>query len=201
MSRPPDPRSCGTRPKATGNCPKPTGDGETLVDLIHEYKRLYGDHQRANRDQYREVENLTEAIRYATGSMGKVPDHQRRVGRSILTQACDRLLLHTDEIQACESFAELCEVIESRTAAIRHFGRLAVYDTACRLGTYLGLVPNVVHLHAGTAAGAKALGLDTSRAYLEMDDLPEPFRLLEPWECEDFLCIYKARFANIERAK
>ena len=164
MSRPPDPQSCGTRPKANGHCPKPTGDGETLVDPIHEHKRLCGDHQRVNRDQYRDFENMTEAIKYATGSTGKVPDHQRRVGRTILTLASACLLLHTDEFQGCGSFAELLKVIESRTADIRRFGRLAVYDTACRLGTYLGLAPNVVHLHAGTAAGAKALGLDTSRA-------------------------------------
>ncbi len=155
MSHPPEPRSCTIRRKATDHCPKPTGKGTTLVDLIHEYKRLYGDHQQANRNQYRDFENLTEAIKYATGSVGKVPDHQRRVGRTILTQATARLLLHTDEIQACESFAELLELIECRTADIRRFGRLAVYDTACRLGTYLGLAPDVVHLHAGTAAGAK----------------------------------------------
>ncbi|MHB0960763.1 MAG: hypothetical protein ACYC0X_32760 [Pirellulaceae bacterium] len=67
MSRPPVPRSCGTRPKATGHCPKPAGDGETPVDLIQEYKRDYGSHQRANRDQNRDFESLSEAIRYAIG--------------------------------------------------------------------------------------------------------------------------------------
>ena len=36
----------------------------------------------------------------------------------------------------------------------------------------------------------RALGLDTRRAYLGMVELADPFRLLEPWECEDFLCIY-----------
>lgn len=44
-----------------------------------------------------------------------------------------------------------------------------------------------------------ALLILTSGEYLEMDELPEPFRLLEPWECEDFLCIYKDRLTNIER--
>jgi hypothetical protein len=59
------------------------------------------------------------------------------------------------------------------------------------------LNPEVVYLHAGTAKGAQALGLDTGRGYLEMDELPRPFRLLEPWECEDFLCIYKTRLEAI----
>ena len=44
MHRPPVPRSCKPRPKASGHCPKPTGKGETLVDLIHEYRRDYSEY-------------------------------------------------------------------------------------------------------------------------------------------------------------
>ena len=89
--------------------------------------------------------------------------------------------------------------IERYTSDIYRFGKLAVYDTACRLGVYLELEPEVVYLHAGTIKGARALGLDTSRSYLEMDELPRPLRLLEPWECEDFLCIYKVELAKLKR--
>ena len=188
---------CTPPRKKLGHCPKPNGQGETLAELIHEYKREFGDDHQADRAQYRKPPNLTEAIRHATGSVGKVPNHQRRVGRAILTQACERLLQHQDEIQACKSFAELIGLIERHTADIHRFGTLAVYDTACRLGLSLGLLPEVVYLHAGTKKGANALGLDTSRGYLEMDELRRPFRLLEPWECEDFLCIYKARLEGL----
>ena len=97
------------------------------------------------------------------------------------------------------SFADLIDLVERYTADIHRFGTLAVYDTACRLGLYWGLNPEVVYLHAGTAKGAQALGLDMSRGHLEMSELPKPFRLLEPWECEDFLCIYKARLARLKR--
>lgn len=199
MRRPPMPSNCKPCRKTAGHCPNPTGRGESLAQLIHEYKRDYADHQQAGRDQYRDFANLTDGIRYATGSVGKVPDHQQRVGRRILTQASNRLLQHKDQFKACESFEDLLKLIERYTADIYRFGKLAIYDTACRLGVYLDLAPEVVYLHAGTDKGARALGVDTSRGYLEMNELPDPFRLLEPWECEDFLCIYKARLANLKR--
>ncbi len=200
MCHRPSPKS-GCRParKPSGACSKPIGRHETLADLIREYKREYGDHQRARRRQFRDFASITEAIKHATGSVGKVPDHQRRVGREALTRASDQLLRHQEEIESCETFAEILALVEASTAGVRRFGRLAVYDTACRLGVYLGVEPEAVYLHAGTADGAKALGLGTSRGYLEMDELPAPFRLLEPWECEDFLCIYKSRLTVLSR--
>ncbi len=202
MRHRPEPASgCRLPRKAPRRCPKPTGKGETLADLIREYKWEFGDRQRADRRKYRKFASLTEAIEYATGAVGKVPDHQRRVGREILKRACNRLLRHKEQIEACKSFADLIGLIKRHTADIHRFGKLAVYDTACRLGLYrrLNLSPEVVYLHAGTQRGAKTLGLDTSRGYVELDELPKPFRLLEPWECEDFLCIYKARLAKLKR--
>lgn len=176
-----------------------SGKGETLAELIHEYKSQVADRQEEDRAQYQDSSNLIDAIKLSAGVVGKVPDHQRRVGRNVLRQACNRLLRHQDEIQECKSFDDLLDLIEQHTGDIHRFGTLAVYDTACRLGVYLGLKPKVVYLHAGTAEGAQALGLDTSRGYLEMAELPKPFRLLEPWECEDFLCIYKAWLVRLKR--
>ncbi len=190
--------SCRPPRKPLGPCAKPTGRTINLTGLIQEYKWECGDNQQASRELYRDFTTLTEAIKYATGSVGKVPNHQRRVGRETLKKACKRLLRHKDELKACQSFSDLLNLIKQHTADIPRFGKLAVYDTACRLGIYLGLCPEVVYLHAGTQKGAKAMGLDTRRGYVEMDELPGPFRLLEPWECEDFLCIYKNRFAGMD---
>ena len=61
------------------------------------------------------------------------------------------------------------------------------------------LSPEVVYLHAGTKMGARALGLDTRQGILEPEELPTPFRSLEPCECEDFLCIYKDELAELKR--
>ena len=198
-SHQPEPTPGCRLPRKPTHCPKPSDRGETLADLIHEYKSQIADRQEEDRAQYRKPSNLTDAIKLAAGVVRKVPDHQRRVGRKVLTQACNRLLRHQEEIETCKSFDELLDLIEQHTADIHRFGTLAVYDTACRLGIYLGLKPKVVYLHAGTAKGAQALGLDTSRGHLEMSELPKPFRLLEPWECENFLCIYKARLARLKR--
>ena len=180
-------------PRGRGSCPKPNGGANTLTELVQEYKR------EKCKDHYSNISSLTEAIKHATGLVGKVPPHQRRVGRAVLRKAYNRLLRHKDKIEACVSFDDLLNLIESLTADIQRFGKLAVYDTAKRLGIYLKLKPEYVYLHTGTAKGAKALGLDTSWGYLEMDELPKPLRLLNPGQCEDFLCIYKADLAKLKR--
>jgi hypothetical protein len=74
-----------------------------------------------------------------------------------LKKAYNRLLTHEGEIEACKSFGDLLKLIELYTADICGFGKLAVYDTACRIGVYLGLSPEVVYLHAGTTESAKPI--------------------------------------------
>ena len=140
--------------------------------------------------------NLARAIENATGSTGKVPDHQRRVGRQILKKACGALLAEVHQIKACTSFDALFHLVERLTADIHRFGELAVYDTSLRLGAWLNKLPKKVYLHAGTRKGAKALGLDVSRGHVEMNELPKTIKVLKPWQAEDFLCIYKDAFAS-----
>lgn len=54
-----------------------------------------------------------------------------------------------------------------------------------------------VHLHAGTRKGAAALNpAFAGRDYLDKDELPEPLRELEPYQIEDFLCIFKGRLGS-----
>ena len=66
-----------------------------------------------------------------------------------------------------------------------------------RIGSYLGVFPQQVYLHAGTAEGAKALGIETNIGYLEVEDLHSILEQLEPHEIEDFLCIFKDDFKGI----
>lgn len=56
--------------------------------------------------------------------------------------------------------------------------------------------PERVYIHAGTRAGARALGLYRRQEYLEPEELPEPFQRLRPAEVEDCLCIYKSDLLN-----
>jgi len=81
-------------------------------------------------------------------------------------------------------------------SSVRGLGDLYIYDTALRLGSFLKLSPKHVYLHAGTRAGARALGLKLSEDFLRVTALPKTIQVLEPHEIEDFLCIYKAHFAK-----
>ena len=103
----------------------------------------------------------------------------------ILTKATSRLT-------ACKSFHELHTVIGELLSPISGLGELYIYDTAVRIGAYLGLAPEFVYLHAGTRKGARALGLGRGRAYLEIRELPGPLQALSADEAESFLCIFRA---------
>jgi len=70
-------------------------------------------------------------------------------------------------------------------------GELYAYDTALRIGSFIGTFPETVYLHAGARVGAKALGVDTKVKSVELRSLPKPFHSLEPHQAEDVLCIYK----------
>ena len=176
-----------------GSCSPPKGELLTLADLVRQYQLDYDHNPHV---VMAECETFADAVKTATGVIGKVPHHQRRVGRAVLTAACNRLLRCKKRIEACEHFAELIEIVDKKTADVYRFGELAVYDTSLRLGAWLGVLPERVYLHAGTKKGAKALGLDTKWGYLETDELPELLQVLEPREAEDFLCIYKDEFKD-----
>jgi len=78
-------------------------------------------------------------------------------------------------------------------------GDLFICDTALRVGAKIGLLPEQVFLHAGTRAGAAALGLSTKPRFLYVSDMPAELQVLAPHEIEDVLCIYAARFADALR--
>jgi hypothetical protein len=59
------------------------------------------------------------------------------------------------------------------------------------------LEPKAVYLHAGTAGGAKALGLDHTAETLVLSELPPAFRHLRPHEVEDCLCLYQDELEKI----
>ena len=146
---------------------------------------------------FENLDSLDDAIRFGClGKDGKIHGHQRRVGRKILTKVSKKLLRHADELAACKTFDDLLNCVEEITQRIDRFGVLAVYDTSLRIGSHLGLWPKLVYLHAGTKKGCKALGVNTAEGIVEMDDLPKPIRPLEPYQAEDFLCIFKEQFTG-----
>lgn len=170
---------------------------QSISNLVAIYRRKHGPRIAAYLDYFTKLKSLEDAIRFAChGKDGKIHGHQHLVGKVKLEQARKTLQRHADEITACKSFDELLALVEYRTSSIDRFGVLAVYDTSLRLGAHLNLWPGVVYLHAGTKKGCKALGLATKGGTIEMEKLPKPVRALEPYQAEDFLCIFKDAFGR-----
>ena len=75
---------------------------------------------------------------------------------------------------------------------VRGIDDLMVYDTAPRIGAFLGRMPTVAYLRGGTREGARAAGRDYRQPFLALRDLPRTLWPLEKHEIEDLLCIYKS---------
>jgi hypothetical protein len=118
-------------------------------------------------------------------------NHQRRLKGSALRKAKSILLGAAKELRLCHSFAQLHNLIKEHLNGIRGLAELYYYDTALRIGASLGLTPKRVYLHRGTRDGARNLGLDWRADSLHPRALPKALAVLEPYEIEDFLCIYK----------
>ncbi|MCB0164248.1 MAG: hypothetical protein KDI79_08490 [Anaerolineae bacterium] len=146
-------------------------------------------------DYFRNLPDLQSAIRRAALALGpdnKVHPHQQLIKKTVRQQVADCLVKKEATLRICKDFEEIMAIV---TRCGKHgFGKLAIYDTAQRIGERLGISPERVYLHRGTKTGAKNLGLDTSRGYLLKDELPEPLQELEPDEIESFLCIFKDKF-------
>jgi len=130
----------------------------------------------------------------AKAAMAKLPggarfSHQWKIPVSVLTEA-KTALLKADLLHA-KSFDELHVIVTSTIGPISGIGELTIYDTAHRIGAFLGLRPELVYLHAGVRSGAKALGLDYQAAKLPMNLFPKAFHKLLPEQVEDCLCICK----------
>ncbi len=113
-----------------------------------------------------------------------------------MLQAKSILLANSRILKKSRDFEELFSVVETMLEPISGIGELYVYDTTLRIGAKLGLFPKKVYLHAGTRAGAKALGFDGRAQALEISALPKEFQRLEPHEIEDVLCIFESELSE-----
>src|SRR5262249_52591920 len=133
---------------------------------------------------------------FATNDRNKRFGHQCRITRAALAKSAALIRAASTKLRACASFEELHDFLKAMVGTVAGIGELYVYDTALRLGAYLGHTPTRVYLHAGTRSGARALGLDVSRHAIPLDEFPSALRSLSASELEDFLCIYKARLCK-----
>ena len=179
--------------------PRDAGSIKSHGDVVRAYIRDYRDDAAAELDFFRKQPSLGKAIHFAALSIdcdGKRHSHQRRLSAQVLGTAKRNLETAASLLRRCQSFAELHEVVRARIGMIRGIGPLTVYDIATRVGGHLGLEPELVYVHAGTAEGARALGLDGAKT-LAPEKLPRAFQVLKPREMEDCLCIYASDLTRL----
>lgn len=146
-------------------------------------------------DFYRESKNIDELIHKAVFAIlpdGKRNPHQRRISEHIFKDVEKNILKIKETFNNFKTFDEILSVIEENK--VKGFGKLAVYDTALRIGMYFNIYPKAVYMHAGTKGGARNLGLNVKREYIPKNEFPQSFMVLEPYEIECILCIYKDNF-------
>jgi hypothetical protein len=181
----------------------PTGRKATnLSDIVGLY--IAGHRTLAERELtfFRIQRTLGDAILKAGTARtpsGKCHDHQRRVGNVALNRFTKKLLNAEQAIRRARDFGRLHEIVHSVGKSMPRIGALTIYDTAHRIGAYLGLEPDKVYLHTGTLDGARKLGLATGNGVLDKSQLPKEFHRLKPYEIEDCLCIYKDKIASIAK--
>lgn len=165
-----------------------------LDAIIDDYIRNYRPHARANLVEFQRLRTLQEVIHHASLChwlpTNKRHPHQYRIPAAALLTAEGKLQQALRGLARAETFEALYDEIERHIRGVHKIGALAVYDIAQRIGAYLGLAPNLVYLHQGTLAGARALGF-TGKT-LDPRSLPSAFSRLKPYEIEDCLCIYKS---------
>lgn len=176
-----------------------------LPDDIRTLERIVADYIEHKRPRltrllrfYAGQRSLADAIEkaaYAKTPDGRKHSHQWRLPRRASEKA--HAALEKASLGRCRPFADLHAAVGRAIGGIDKIGILMIYDTALRLGAFLGLEPDVVHLHAGVREGAAALGIDRSRETVRPDELHAPFRALRPHEIEDCLCIFKAQLKEL----
>jgi len=105
---------------------------------------------------YKNQKTLGEAIKAAALSEnlnGKRHSHQRRIPFLVLHDASEKLLAKQNKLKGCCNFDQLFGIIEKTVGNIYGIGELTVYDITNRIGSFLGLRPEYIYLHAGTRVG------------------------------------------------
>ncbi len=183
----------GPRRNRLEECLPPQRSFHSFDEIVEHYIENHRERAKKELKRFANLPDLAEAIRVgalAINAHGKRHSHQRRIPLEMLEHFRQGLIRRRADLKACTTFAQLMSISEKIATDIWTHPGLTVYDTTQRIGAHLGIFPDRIYLHTGTAVGAKALGFKNA-SYLERKQLPKAFQRLEPYEIEDCLCIYK----------
>lgn len=143
--------------------------------------------------------SLRQAIKLAATARNftnQKHNHQFRIPPAILDRFAVSVLSKINQVKSSKSFDDLISIIDS--CRIKGVGDITIYDTAQRIGGYLGLYPQKVYLHGGTRVGAEILIGKIKGKSISVSQLPTPFQsaAISAGEIEDILCIYKNRLST-----
>ena len=185
------------RPSRTSCKPVNGSKRTSLKSLIAEYRQRWGRGAEQELDCFREMPSMELAIHhvaFATDDEDVCFEHQYRIIRPARRRAEAILIEAAARLEECRSFHELHTLLTDRLMPVPGLGEMYIYDAAVRMGAFLNLSPTLVYLHCGTRDGARALGMDVKRPFLEIRNLPKELRGISAGDLESFLCIFKNRF-------
>jgi hypothetical protein len=162
---------------------------------IEDYKINSGKHLQNIKIAF-EIIDLKEAIEKAAKSIdptnhNKMFSHQRRVGKIKATKGYELLLDKKTELGKCKKFEEIMAITDKVMKEVERLGPLWSYDTALRIGFHLKVYPTDVYIQAGVKKGYKKIFNENSKNRFEnKDKFPKELQVLEPYEIENFLCIW-----------
>jgi hypothetical protein len=167
----------------------------TLNEIISSYRKS------KTRDPWvefcesqKEILGAIRSAALAKDERGKTHNHQRRIKnpRITLESFYRNLESKKDDISNASDFEALLKIVEG--CRVKGVSEVCCYDTANRIGNYLGIFPERIYLHAGSRVGAhRLLGTRIRSRSICVEDLPGALQKssLTPAEIEDLLCIYK----------
>jgi hypothetical protein len=140
--------------------------------------------------------DLKEAIEKAAKSIDPTNDnkmfsHQRRVGFKVANSGYELLKQREDDLRRCRNFEEILSITDEITNQIYRLGPLWSYDTALRIGFQKKIYPKNVYLQAGVIKGFKKIfNQNPKNRFEEKNRFPKELQIIEPYEIENFLCIW-----------
>lgn len=125
----------------------------------------------------------------------------RGIPNDIAQAVAQRLKDQIDRLEKCTYFSQLIKIVEE--CRVSGFGELSIYDTAVRIGAFLGIAPDRVYLHAGTRVGIEALEKkgylvegSSKKKSISVKELPHEFKGLSADEIQHFACSKKESLKN-----
>lgn len=134
-------------------------------------------------------EAIEKAAKAVDPSNDKMFSHQRRVG-AVKTAEGHKKLKDKD-FKACKTFEDIIAITDEVKNTTKGLGDLWSYDTALRIGFQKKVYPKKVYIQAGVKKGyKKILNQNPKNRFEEKNKFPKELQILEPYEIENFLCIW-----------